>query len=65
MGLWVFSYTEEQLEKLKVDKQMLREIIKELKKWSAHATILLSLYIPPGRPISDVLALLRQGNISS
>jgi len=48
------------LEKLKVDKQMLREIIKELKKWSAHATILLSLYIPPGRPISDVLALLRQ-----
>jgi len=40
MGLWVFSYTEEQLEKLKVDKQMLREIIKELKKWSAHATIL-------------------------
>ncbi|MEM0002033.1 MAG: peptide chain release factor aRF-1 [Desulfurococcaceae archaeon] len=39
---------------------MLREIIKELKKWRAHATILLSLYIPPGRPISDVLALLRQ-----
>jgi peptide chain release factor subunit 1 len=39
---------------------MLREIIKELKKWKAHATILLSLYIPPGRPISDVLALLRQ-----
>jgi peptide chain release factor subunit 1 len=39
---------------------MLREIIKELKKWSAHATILLSLYIPPGRPIGDVLALLRQ-----
>jgi peptide chain release factor subunit 1 len=60
MRLWVFSYTEEQLEKLKVDKQMLREIIKELKKWSAHATILLSLYVPPGRPIGDVLALLRQ-----
>jgi len=39
---------------------MLREIIKELKKWKAHATILLSLYIPPGRPISDVLALIRQ-----
>lgn len=39
---------------------MLREIIKELKKWRAHATILLSLYIPPGRPVSDVLALLRQ-----
>jgi peptide chain release factor subunit 1 len=58
--LWVFSYSEEQLEKLKVDKQMLREIIKELKKWRAHATILLSLYVPPGRPISDVLALLRE-----
>ena len=39
---------------------MLREIIKELSKWKAHATILLSLYTPPGRPISDVLALLRQ-----
>lgn len=39
---------------------MLREIIKELSRWRAHATILLSLYIPPGRPISDVLALLRQ-----
>lgn len=45
---------------MKVDKQMLREIIKELSKWKAHATILLSLYIPPGRPISDVLSLLRQ-----
>lgn len=35
-------------------------MIKELKKWSAPATILLSLYIPPGRPIADVLNLLRQ-----
>jgi len=31
-----------------------------LKKWSAHATTLLSLYIPPGRPISDVVNVLRQ-----
>jgi len=31
-----------------------------LKKWKAHATTLLSLYIPPGRPISDVISLLRQ-----
>jgi len=31
-----------------------------LKKWKAHATILLSLYVPPGRPVSDVLNLLRQ-----
>ncbi|WP_042667614.1 peptide chain release factor aRF-1 [Desulfurococcus amylolyticus] len=45
---------------MRVDKQRLREIIKELKKWKAHATILLSLYVPPGRPIGDVLNLLRQ-----
>ncbi|MET1159700.1 MAG: peptide chain release factor aRF-1 [Thermoprotei archaeon] len=38
----------------------MREIIKALKKWKAPATILLSLYIPPGRPVSDVLNLLRQ-----
>jgi len=31
-----------------------------LKKWRAHATILLSLYVPSGRPVSDVLNLLRQ-----
>ncbi|MEM2024711.1 MAG: peptide chain release factor aRF-1 [Desulfurococcaceae archaeon] len=60
MRLWVFSYSEEQVDKLKVDKQMLREIIKELSNWRAHATVLLSLYVPPGRPISDVLSLLRQ-----
>lgn len=45
---------------MRVDKNQLREIIKELKKWRAPATVLLSLYIPPGRPISDVLSLLRQ-----
>lgn len=43
-----------------VDRRQLREIIKELKKWSAPATVLLSLYIPPGRPVSDVLNMLRQ-----
>ena len=31
-----------------------------MKKWRAHATVLLSLYIPPGRPISEVVNLLRQ-----
>jgi len=31
-----------------------------LKKWSAPATVLLSLYIPPGRPVSDVVSMLRQ-----
>ncbi len=46
-------------EKLQVDKHTLRKIIRELKKWKAPATILLSLYIPPGRPISDVASLLR------
>ena len=47
-------------EKLKVDRRTLKAIIRELKKWRAHATTLLSLYIPPGRPISDVVNLLRQ-----
>ncbi|MEM0028981.1 MAG: peptide chain release factor aRF-1 [Ignisphaera sp.] len=46
--------------KLSVDRITLKRIIKELKKWRAHATTLLSLYIPPGRPISDVVNLLRQ-----
>jgi len=58
--VWVFSYSEEKLEELKIDKAKLREIIKMLKKWKAPATVLLSLYIPPGRPVSDVLNLLRQ-----
>lgn len=47
-------------EKLKIDRRTLKAIIRELKKWRAHATTLLSLYIPPGRPISDVVNLLRQ-----
>ncbi len=53
--------TVEELErKLRVDKRQLKQIIRELKKWSAPATTLLSLYIPPGRPVSDVMNLLRQ-----
>ena len=48
------------LQKLKVDRRQLKTIIQELKKWKAPATVLLSLYIPPGRPMSDVLSLLRQ-----
>ena len=47
-------------EKLQVSKRELAEILKEVKKWSAPATVLLSLYIPPGRPLSDVMQLLRQ-----
>ena len=35
-------------------------MIKDLKKWDAHATTLLSLYIPPGRPVPDVINVLRQ-----
>ncbi|ADB85942.1 peptide chain release factor aRF-1 [Saccharolobus islandicus] len=38
----------------------MKALIKELKKWKASATVLLSLYIPPGRPIPDVVNLLRQ-----
>ena len=45
--------------KLTIDKRMLRQVVRELKKWKAPATVLLSLYIPPGRPISDVMNLLR------
>jgi len=48
------------VEKLVITKRQLARLLKELKKWSAPATVLLSLYIPPGRPISDVMNLLRQ-----
>jgi peptide chain release factor subunit 1 len=46
--------------KLTISKRELAALLKELKQWSAPATVLLSLYIPPGRPISDVMSLLRQ-----
>ncbi len=46
--------------KLMVDKRTLKEVLKELKSWSAPATVLLSLYVPPGRPISDVAQMLRE-----
>ncbi|GBF08470.1 peptide chain release factor subunit 1 [Aeropyrum pernix] len=47
-------------ERLTISKRELAQLLKELKKWSAPATVLLSLYIPPGRPLSDVMTLLRQ-----
>ena len=47
-------------EKITVTKRELAGILREVKKWSAPATVLLSLYIPPGRPLSDVMQLLRQ-----
>ncbi len=34
--------------------------MKELKRWKSHATTLLSLYVPPGRPVSDIITMLRQ-----
>ncbi len=34
--------------------------MRELKKWSAPATVLLSLYVPEGRPVADVVNLLRE-----
>ena len=48
------------VDKLIISKRQLAQVLKEVKKWSAPATILLSLYIPPNRPISDVMSLLRQ-----
>ncbi|MCX8196146.1 MAG: peptide chain release factor aRF-1 [Acidilobaceae archaeon] len=47
-------------EKIQLTREELAALLKELKKWSAPATVLLSLYVPPGRPVSDVLQLLRQ-----
>ncbi|MGC9209727.1 MAG: peptide chain release factor aRF-1 [Acidilobus sp.] len=38
----------------------MKELLNELKQWSAPATVLLSLYVPPGRPISDVTQMLRE-----
>ncbi|ABM81053.1 peptide chain release factor aRF-1 [Hyperthermus butylicus] len=49
----------QQASQLMVDKRTLKQIIRELKRWKAPATVLLTLYIPPGRPISDVVSLLR------
>ncbi|GAY24867.1 peptide chain release factor 1 [Desulfurococcaceae archaeon AG1] len=43
-----------------VDRRKLKQIISYLKTWQASATILLSLYIPPGRPVADVLEVLRR-----
>lgn len=41
-------------------KEELKFILREVKKWRARATTLLTLYIPPGRPIADVVRMLRQ-----
>ncbi|ALU11781.1 peptide chain release factor 1 [Ignicoccus islandicus DSM 13165] len=43
-----------------ISRKQLKELLKELEKWSAPATTLLSLYIPPGRPVGDVMELLRK-----
>ncbi|MGC9071379.1 MAG: peptide chain release factor aRF-1 [Acidilobus sp.] len=52
--------SEELEKKLSVDRRTLKELLGELKQWSAPATVLLSLYVPPGRPISDVTQMLRE-----
>jgi len=54
------AVSEELEKKLLVDKRTLKEVLSELKQWSAPATVLLSLYIPPGRPVSDVTQMLRE-----
>ena len=43
-----------------ISKDELSRLVRELKKWNAHATTLLSLYVPPGRPVADVINILRQ-----
>ena len=47
-------------ERIQGNRRELAAILREVKQWSAPATVLLSLYIPPGRPLSDVMQLLRQ-----
>lgn len=46
--------------KLVISRRRLAKLLKELKQWSAPATVLLSLYVPPGRPVSDVMNLLSE-----
>ncbi len=38
----------------------MKRVIKSLRAWEAHATTLLSLYIPPGRSVPEVINTLRQ-----
>ena len=52
--------SEEIEKKLTIDKRTLKQVLNELKQWTAPATVLLSLYIPPGRPVSDVTQMLRE-----
>jgi len=46
--------------KVQISRTELKKLLKELEKWSAPATTLLSLYVPPGRPVGDVMELLRK-----
>lgn len=46
--------------RLEISRRRLAQLLREVKRWSAPATVLLSLYIPPGRPISDVMNLLSE-----
>ncbi len=45
---------------IELTRRELKALLKNLEKWKAPATTLLSLYIPPGRPIGDVMELLRK-----
>ncbi len=47
-------------QKVQISRTELKKLLKELEQWNAPATTLLSLYIPPGRPIGDVMELLRK-----
>lgn len=46
--------------KTSVEKYRLKKLIEELERKTGRGTELISLYIPPGRPISDVIASLRE-----
>ena len=43
-----------------IDRFRLKKLLEELEKKTGRGTELISLYIPPGRPISDVVSALRQ-----
>jgi peptide chain release factor subunit 1 len=56
-GLEEVTHSEEDLER---DKQRLRHVVKELRSKEGRGTELVSLYVPPGRRVSDVTGYLRE-----
>jgi len=52
--------SKEMTSKVQISRSELKKLLKELEGWHAPATTLLSLYVPPGRPVGDVMELLRK-----